>query len=156
VISNEPAQIQQRCVPHGVEISKELARLSNEAMAKTGGYCIQDNAISGLSRFPKEYFDVIILSSFLEHEIKPLELLRLCRLTLRPGGRIIVKVPNHASLNRSVRGRKWCGYRWPDHVNYFTPETIRKFADAANLRVERMTWLDRHPLSDNMYLVLGS
>jgi len=33
----------------------------------------------------------------------------------------------YACLARQLRGRRWCGYRWPDHVNYFTPETLGSF-----------------------------
>ena len=94
------------------------------------------------------------MSSFLEHEVNPLPLLRRCRERLRPGGSIVVKVPNFASLNRKVRGAQWCGFRWPDHVNHFTPDTLRAMARQAGLEVKRMTFLDRHPFSDNMYAVL--
>jgi hypothetical protein len=67
---------------------------------------------------------------------------------------VLVKVPNYASWNRRLRGRRWCGSRWPDHVNYFTPATLAAAALAAGLEVERMTLLDRLPVSDSLYAVL--
>ena len=54
-----------------------------------------------------------------------------------------------------MRGRRWCGYRWPDHVNYFTPRTLAATAERAGLAVTRMGLLDRSPLSDSLYAVLG-
>ena len=96
-----------------------------------------------------------MLSCILEHEIAPLPLLRSCRACLAADGRMIVKVPNYACLARHVRGRRWCGYRWPDHVNYFTPATRAATARAAGLRVVRMGIMDRNPLSDSLYAVLG-
>ena len=65
-----------------------------------------------------------------------------------------VKVPNYACFNRTVRGDRWCGFRWPDHVNYFTPRTLREMVESAGLRIARMNFFDRHPFSDNMYAVL--
>jgi SAM-dependent methyltransferase len=94
------------------------------------------------------------MSSFLEHEAKPLELLRELRRALRPDGAVIIKVPNFASWNRSVRGGRWCGFRYPDHVNYFTPDTLARLAAEAGYRVARQRASDRAPTSDNMYAVL--
>lgn len=149
-----PPALRQRCVPHGVELSIELARLSNEALAPYGGHCEHASAVDGMARFDPGSLDVIVLSSFLEHEIAPLPLLRHCRAALREGGAVLIKVPNHASWNRTMRGPRWCGYRWPDHVNYFSPDTLQEMADKAGLKVERMNWRDRFPLSDSLYAVL--
>ena len=154
VMERMPPALRRRCVPHGVELSTELARLSNAALAPYGGRCEHASALDGMARFATDGLDVIVLSSFLEHEIAPLPLLRQCHDALRPGGAVLVKVPNHASWNRVLRGPRWCGYRWPDHVNYFTPHTLRAMAVKAGLEVERMNWRDLFPLSDSLYAVL--
>jgi len=154
VMQRMPPSLRKRCVPHGVEISTELARLSNLALAPHGGHCEHASAVDGMARFAPGSLDLIVLSSFLEHEIAPLPLLRHCRQALRTGGVVLVKVPNHASWNRALRGPRWCGYRWPDHVNYFTPDTLRAMAAKAGFEVERLSWRDRFPLSDSLYAVL--
>jgi SAM-dependent methyltransferase len=154
LIGQLPAPLARRCAPHGIEISAELSRVSAAALEPLGGSCVNDNALEGLARFPAGHFSLVVMSSFLEHEMNPLPLLRRCRERLRPGGRIIVKVPNYASLNRRLRGARWCGFRWPDHVNHFTPRTLRAMVRQAGLEVERMGFLDRHPFSDNMYAVV--
>jgi len=154
VMERMPPALRQRCVPHGVELSTELARLSNQALAPYGGHCEHASAVDGMARFAPGSLDVIVLSSFLEHEIAPLPLLRHCRAALREGGMVLVKVPNHASWNRALRGPRWCGYRWPDHVNYFSPDTLRAMALRAGLDVERLSWRDRLPISDSLYAVL--
>ena len=150
-----PAQ-RQRCVPHGVEISNQLARRADAALSLHGGRCVHASALEGLADFDDDSFELIVLASFLEHEIQPLPLLRECARRLRGGGRVLIKVPNHASWNRHLRGVRWCGYRWPDHVNYFTPQTLAAMARAAGLVVERMNWLDRFAFSDSLYAVLRS
>ena len=97
--------------------------------------------------------DVVILSSFLEHECRPLELLTRLRPVLAAEGAVILKVPNFNCWNRLWRGRRWCGFRFPDHVNYFTPRTLRRLASEAGYTLSQGL-RDRSPLSDNMYAVL--
>ena len=143
-----------RCQPHGVEISNELARQAQVALSAQGGHCVHAPALQGLASCEAGYFDLIVLSSFLEHEIQPLALLREVSRTLRPGGQVLIKVPNYACWNRWLRGRRWCGYRWPDHVNYFTPATLAAAGKVAGLSVARLNLSDRFPLSDSLYAVL--
>jgi 2-polyprenyl-3-methyl-5-hydroxy-6-metoxy-1,4-benzoquinol methylase len=143
------------CEPYGIDISRGLAAQADERLRRYGGRCLHAAALDGLARLPVRAVDVVLLASFLEHEVRPLELLRACAALLAPGGVVIVKVPNYASLNRVVRGERWCGFRWPDHVNYFTPDTLRAMAGAAGLRVVRSRLADRLPFSDSLYAVLG-
>lgn len=145
-----------RVIPFGVEISKELSRLSGERLARHGGRVINSPATNGIREFPAAYFHCALLSSYLEHEIAPGEVLAALRDRLVPGGQVLIKVPNFASWNRHVRGSKWCGFRFPDHVNYFTPKALRQQVEIAGLTVARMRLKDRFPLSDNMYLVAAS
>ena len=144
-----------RLEPIGVEISTHLAKVADVTLRSRGGRCIHGTGIDGLAQLSRQSVDVVVLSCILEHEIAPLALLRRCRERLATDGRIVVKVPNHACVSRHIRGSRWCGYRWPDHVNYFTPRTLASMAAAADLRVTRMNAFDRSPLSDSLYAVLG-
>jgi SAM-dependent methyltransferase len=141
--------------PIGIEVSDVLAHHAQRNLAEYGGYAIHAPAIEGLQRIEDGSIDLIILSSYLEHEVLPLEALRGCAAKLAPAGRIIIKVPNFASLNRRVRGSRWCGFRYPDHVNYFTPATLKLSVKRAGLAVVRMNLLDRLPTNDNMWLIAG-
>jgi len=150
-----PRAIADRLEPVGIEISNYLAKLAHLALRSRGGRCFHGTALDGLAALEPESADVIVLSCILEHEISPLPLLRRCRERLARGGRIVVKVPNYACVGRWLRGSRWCGYRWPDHVNYFTPATLAAMARAAGLQVVRMNVFDASPLSDSLYAVLG-
>ncbi len=141
--------------PHGVEISKALAEQANAAVKPRGGYVVHDNAVNGTGQFSENYFSGVIMSAFLEHEAQPVELLRNVARALRADGVAIIKVPNYASVNRKVRSGKWCGFRLPDHVNYFTPTTLRKTVEKAGLKVRKFTFADQVPTSDNMWMVVG-
>lgn len=154
VMRDLPSSVAARCKPHGIELSSQLAMVADQHLQPLNGSCLHDDALHGVSLFSPEEIDVLIMSSFLEHEINPLPLLQLCKTKLKPGGCIVIKVPNFDCLNRRLRGARWCGFRWPDHVNYFTPRTLKLMAKSANLEVARMQFWDHSPLSDNMYAVL--
>lgn len=66
---------------------------------------------------------------------------------------MILKLPNYASWNRMIRGKRWCGYRFPDHVNYFTPRALRRILELNGFEVAWFRWRDRLPTSDNMWCV---
>jgi hypothetical protein len=72
---------------------------------------------------------------------------------LAPGGFAVVKVPNYASLNRMVMGAHWCGFRYPEHLNYFTPKSLAGMAAKAGFAAG-FGLTGRLPTSDNMWAVL--
>lgn len=137
----------------GVEISRALAAKARRSLP--GATIIQADAVSGLGQLPEDSAAAVIMSAFLEHEIEPGLLLAATRRVLRPGGVAIIKVPNYGSLNRRFRKRKWCGYRFPDHVNYFTPRTIVAMARSAGFEIRQFRWRDHPPISDNLWIVLA-
>lgn len=137
----------------GIEISRDMAERARRALEPLGGFVICAPAVAGLNRLPEGGISGVVMRSFLEHESDPKGALAGTARALRAGGALIVKVPNYGSLNRRVMGRKWCGFRWPDHVNYFTPGSLACMVRAAGLEVARFGLADRMPTSDNMWLV---
>lgn len=121
-------EIPEPFVPFGIEISRSLAAQAQNYMGPRGGKAIHAPALDGIRQFNSNYFTGIILRSFLEHEIEPKRLLKEASRVLADNGRIYVRVPNFGSVNRCVSGAQWCGFRYPDHVNYFTPKSLRAMA----------------------------
>ena len=140
--------------PSGIEISAALAEQAAAFFRQYGGDCVCAPALAGLQSLPENRFSAVTLRSYLEHEAQPLDVLKqVCRI-LQAGGVAIIKVPNYASLNRRVMGPKWCGFRYPDHQNYFTPKSLRAMGRAAGFAGFRSHLLFELPTSDNMYLVM--
>jgi SAM-dependent methyltransferase len=140
-------------VPHGIEISQEAAAKANARFRTRGGYAVNAPCLEGLREFPTAHFSAATLRSYLEHELHPREVLGELHRALRPGGVAIVKVPNFASLNRRLMRHRWCGFRHPDHLNYFTPATLRAMARDCGFHTWfGLTW--RLPTSDNMWALL--
>ncbi|MEM9196609.1 MAG: class I SAM-dependent methyltransferase [Pseudomonadota bacterium] len=129
-------------VPFGIEISRGLAEKADAAMRPLGGYCLQGSTLETIGRFPAGQFDAIVMRSYLEHETEPREVLNAAHRALKPGGRIYVKVPNYGSVNRRLTGRSWCGFRHPDHVNYFTLKSLTRMAQATRYRLRLLNPLN--------------
>ena len=155
LVARLPSAVADRLEPIGIEISTRLAAEADQRLRGYGGCCIHAAGVNGLRQLPAASVHVAILSCVLEHELEPGPLHAGCRERLSADGRIVVKVPNYSCLARRFRGRRWCGYRWPDHVNYFTPRSLAATASQAGLAVVRMGFFDRLPSSDSLYAVLA-
>jgi SAM-dependent methyltransferase len=92
-------------------------------------------------------FDAITMAESLEHVHDPLGALRAARCLLKPGGRIVVSVPNLAGLPFRWFGTSWIGLDTPRHLTHFTPGTLGHALQVAGFRVERM-----RPLRHNSWL----
>lgn len=145
------SQLPDEFIPYGIEISKQLADSAKQRLGTRGGNCLNAPALEGLMELPDNMFSGAILRSYLEHELNPLPTLKELYRVLRPGGVAVIKVPNYGSLNRIVQGSKWCGFRYPDHLNYFTPRSLRAMCEKVGFQCNfGLTY--KLPTSDNMYL----
>lgn len=140
-------------IPFGVEISAALAARADAVMRARGGACVHAPAVEGVATFPDGHFSGVLMRSFLEHEAQPFALLRETARVLAPGGVAYVKVPNYGGLNRRVMGGRWCGFRYPDHVNYFSLESLKAMAMKAGFRMRLLNPIN-HPLDDNLHAAL--
>jgi len=132
----------------GVEISPRLAQM---AAARVPGARIIRAPITEAA-LPAGAFDVVTQFSVLEHEWRPLDALRAAHRALAPAGITVLKVPNHASWNRHIMRADWCGYRLPDHCNYFTPRTLAAMLRSAGFTPLPGSLFDRFPTSDSLWL----
>lgn len=132
--------------PYGIELSKALHARVDPKMRARGGYCLHAPGADGIWQFEPDFFDGVIMSSYLEHEVDMRRVLEGVFRALKPGGQAFVRVPNYGSLNRRVMGRKWCGFRYPDHVNYFTLASLRRVAGDAGFVTKLVNranlWID--------------
>ena len=146
-------RLPNRFEPVGIELSAQLAHRSRERLAHRNVPILNMSAVEGLRSIPDATLSGIIMCSFLEHEIQPLELLSEASRALDKNGCTVIKVPNYACLNRRVLGSRWCGFHFPGHVNYFTPASLREMVECAGFGVASFGWADHFFLSDNMWLV---
>lgn len=140
-------------IPFGIEISKVLAISANKKMRVLGGKCLQGPGAEVILKFEENYFDSIMMHSYLEHEVEVGKILSGAYQCLRPGGKVFIRVPNFNSLNRKISKSNWPGMRYPDHVNYFTVKTLESVANNAGFNFKLYNrykiWLD-----DNIHALL--
>jgi SAM-dependent methyltransferase len=146
-------QIGTPFVPYGIEISRALYESAAALMEARGGKAVHGPAAEAIRTFPDHFFSGVVLSSVLEHEMQPKPLLREVARVLADDGAAFVRVPNFGSVNRVVNGGNWCGFRHPDHVNYFTLRSLMRMARDAGLKL-RLLHPVRQPLDDNINGVL--
>jgi len=139
--------------PYGIELSKQLCENANGRMKPRGGYVVHAPAVEGIGEFEPRFFTGIILRSFLEHEWHRIDLLGGGHMVLRDDGGVLIRVANFWSTNRKVRGAQWCGFRYPDHVNYFTPQSLSNMAADCGFNMRLLNPI-KISIDDNIKAVL--
>ena len=74
--------------------------------------------------FPPASFDAVTLFHVLEHVPKPLPFLRAIRQVLKPKGIFLLRVPNIASFEARLAGKKWFHFDYPWHVVHYSPKAL--------------------------------
>jgi SAM-dependent methyltransferase len=138
--------------PYGIEISKALAERARPVFESRGGAVYHEPATTGIEHFEENFFDSILMRSYLEHEAQPRLILERAFRRLKPGGTILLRSPNYNSANRFIRGSEWCGFRFPDHVNYFTPRSLKALAESVGYEFRWMNWMSL--FDDNLIVEL--
>lgn len=82
--------------------------------------------------------DLVVMFHVLEHLADPLAALRAVAMRLRPGGTVILGLPNIASWQSGVTGPHWRHLDVPRHLCHFTPASIERALAASGLRMTRL------------------
>lgn len=77
-----------------------------------------------------EKFDAVTFWAVMEHLAEPKKFLQQAASVLKPGGHCFILTPNMNSLAVRLIGAKY-RYIFAEHLNYFTPLTMRLFAGQA-------------------------
>jgi SAM-dependent methyltransferase len=76
---------------------------------------------------PADSFDAVIAQQVFEHLYDPVPHLQELKRVLKPGGILLMSVPNYGSLAAKMQGVKWDMLSPVGHVRYFTHGTLAKF-----------------------------
>jgi SAM-dependent methyltransferase len=82
--------------------------------------------------------DVIVLFDVIEHLPEPRETLALCRQYLNPDGIIVITTGDFGSLVARITGKKWRLMTPPQHLWFFTQESMRRMSAGSGLAVENL------------------
>ena len=88
------------------------------------------------AELPADHFDVVTMWHMLEHTPDPVEALTAVRRVLKPGGIVLFGVPNIASLEAKLFGRRWFSLDAPRHLVHFSPQSARQAVETSGLSVD--------------------
>jgi 2-polyprenyl-3-methyl-5-hydroxy-6-metoxy-1,4-benzoquinol methylase len=88
-------------------------------------------------------FDAVTMWSALEHVHEPRLVARAARQVLRPGGLLVVYVPNLASWSFRTFQEGWFGLDLPRHLTHFTPDTLTGLLAAERFRIVKVQTIGR-------------
>ena len=98
------------------------------------------NVITGIADrdtlAPLGTFDVIVMLDVIEHLPDPGATLALCHDHLASGGIVVITTGDISSLYARVAGPHWRLATPPQHLWYFTPESLRRLGRATGYRLE--------------------
>lgn len=115
----------------GIEIAAEAA-----AFCRKRGLRVLTGAADEAALAQLGAMDVIVMLDVIEHLPDPLATLRLCRRQLNPGGILVITTGDFASLYARLAGAHWRLMTPPQHLWFYTPDSLRQLAEAAGLRLE--------------------
>jgi 2-polyprenyl-3-methyl-5-hydroxy-6-metoxy-1,4-benzoquinol methylase len=134
----------------GIELSPRGAGIARSRIS--AGAILEGPVTEMAATLPANSFDVVTQFGYIEHEWRPVEGLRAARRLLKPGGVTVIKTPNYASWNRTIRGIDWCGYHIPAHCKYFTPRTLVEILRRAGFEPLARPTADCLPTSDSLWM----
>ncbi len=113
--------------------------LAEDAAAHARGLGL--NVITGLADestlAPLGSFDVIVLLDVIEHLPEPRDTLALCATHLKPGGIIVITTGDFGSWSARLAGARWRLMTPPQHLWFFTHDSMAGLAASLDLKMER-------------------
>jgi len=85
--------------------------------------------------FPDNEFDLVILWHVLEHVHSPRDIIREVARILKPGGTLLVAVPNFGSWEARWARNRWFHLDVPRHLTHFTPKTLGRMLKEAGIPI---------------------
>jgi len=69
-------------------------------------------------------FDVITLWHYLEHDYNPSQTIQTLYNCLKPGGKVIIEVPDYKSISAKIQKSYWQGWHSPRHISLLTKKSF--------------------------------
>jgi SAM-dependent methyltransferase len=115
----------------GIEISEEAAAAGRARGLKVIAGVADEAKLAELGAM-----DVIVLLDVIEHLPDPAATLALCARHLNPGGIIVITTGDFASLYARLSGAHWRLMTPPQHLWFFTPESVRRLGGTLGFTLE--------------------
>jgi SAM-dependent methyltransferase/predicted RNA-binding Zn-ribbon protein involved in translation (DUF1610 family) len=115
----------------GIELAEEAADHCRRSGLRVFAGAADERLLQGLG-----VFDVVIMLDVIEHLPVPHETIALLARHLKPGGIIVVTTGDFGALPARLAGARWRLMTPPQHLWFFSQESMRRMAASAGLKVE--------------------
>ena len=115
----------------GIEIAEDAAEFCRQRGLHVVTGVADEPTLAALGRM-----DVIVLLDVIEHLPDPRAVLEASCRRLNPGGIIAITTGDFASPVGRLAGRHWRLMTPPQHLWYFTPQSLRRLSASLGLRLE--------------------
>ncbi len=85
--------------------------------------------------FEDDYFDVVTFYHSLEHIPDPKAALLEAKRILKPGGLLVIEVPNIECMSYKILRSRWRSFMVYSHYFFFSPETLKRILTQADFEV---------------------
>ncbi|WP_432456770.1 class I SAM-dependent methyltransferase [Cellulomonas iranensis] len=131
------ALVARGCTVSGIEYDADAAEKARRHLAHlvVGDLMTMDVA----AQFAGRTYDVLVFADVLEHVTDPVDVLRRLLTLLRPGGSVVLSIPNvtHGSLRLALLQGRWqyteVGLLDRTHIRFFTRKAVLELLSAAGL-----------------------
>lgn len=94
-----------------------------------------------MESIPDNSYDCITLWHVLEHFHQPVNYFREIKRIIKPGGKVIVALPNSDSYDAGYYGSDWAAYDVPRHLWHFNPQVFSRFANDNGFEISSVSYL---------------
>ena len=89
---------------------------------------------------PENSFDIATLYNVWEHLDNPASRLKIIKKILRPGGWLVLQIPNFDSWESKLFKNKWLPLDPTRHYFHYTPETINNLLTQNGFAIKKIDW----------------
>jgi 2-polyprenyl-3-methyl-5-hydroxy-6-metoxy-1,4-benzoquinol methylase len=109
-------------------------------------YNLQPQSPEGLLNLPAQYFDAITMWHVIEHVHELHAYINQLAKIIKPGGKILIAVPNYTSNDAATYGKYWAAFDVPRHLYHFSPGAMRQLLAKHGLQVSAIKpmWFDSY------------
>jgi 2-polyprenyl-3-methyl-5-hydroxy-6-metoxy-1,4-benzoquinol methylase len=122
----------------GIELNKSAAAFTRER-----GIAVVETMLGEHAKDRAAGYDVVTAFQVLEHNADPITFLRDCIAALKPGGLLIIAVPNNDGFIRFDPNLPL--NQPPHHVGLWTPRSLAALADILPIELQ---WIEEEPLRE--------
>lgn len=136
---------------HGFDVQAVEPESSGAEVAHSRGLDVRTAMLEDAG-LPERSYDVVCAFHVLEHLPDSRAFLRSLARFTKPGGHVVIEVPNFGSVLRRRSGVDWVHLRPLEHLIYHSPETLERCLWRSGLEpvaVRTRTWLSPPQILDD-------